>query len=47
MCHTDGYVAEGVEIDVRDVADAADGVHVVEAVHVIVVGRIDVDDAGT
>jgi hypothetical protein len=45
--HTDGYVAEGVDVDACDVADAADGVHVVEVVNVTaVVGRINVDDAG-
>ena len=52
MCHTDGYVAEDVDVDACDAADAADGVDVVEAVNVTVVatavvGRIDVDDAGT
>ena len=48
VCHTDDYVAEGVDVDACDVADAADVVDVVEAVNVtVVVGRIDVDDAGT
>jgi hypothetical protein len=45
--HTDGYVAEGVDVAACDVADAVDGVHVVEVVNVTaVVGRINVDDAG-
>ena len=52
VCHIDGYVAEGVDIDACDVADAADGDEVVEAVNVTVVatavvGRVDVDDADT
>ena len=48
MCHTDGYVGGGVDVDVCDV-DAAEGVDVVGAVYVVVaaaVGRIDADDVG-
>ena len=46
MCHTNGYVADGVDVDGSDNADAADGV--VETVNVTaVVGHVDVDDAGT
>lgn len=51
MCHTEGYVAEGVDVDACEVADAADDVDVVEAVNLTVVAtavdRIDVDGAGT
>ena len=53
VCHKDGNVA--LAVDAWDVADAADGVDVVEAVEAVnatvaataVVGRVDVDDAGT
>ena len=48
MYHTNGYVADCVDVAACEVADAADGVDVVEAVNVTVVatavvGRVDVD----
>ena len=46
VCHTDCYVAAAVDCDADDVADSADAVEAVN-VTVVVVGRVDVDDAGT
>ena len=47
MCHTDGYVADGVDVEASDVVDAANGVDVVEIVNATVVGRVNVDNAGS
>ena len=47
VCHTDGYVADGVDVEASDVVDAANGVDVVEIVNATVVGRVNVDNAGS